>query len=81
MAETDFVRTLLVILVGFFFIVEKKNFRAWEKMREQAMEATALMTHPASDARRRAVPCGALQRARLPAQKDLSRRKFHDQCA
>ncbi len=54
LAETDFALTLLVILVGFFFIVEKKKFRAWEKMREQAMEASAVFDHPEKPASRQA---------------------------
>jgi len=46
LAETDFALTLLVILVGFFFIVEKKKFRAWEKMQERAMEVSAALGQP-----------------------------------
>ena len=46
LAETDFALTLLVILVGFFFIVEKKKFRAWEKAQEQAMEVSAVLGQP-----------------------------------
>ncbi|MEO0318391.1 MAG: hypothetical protein RL404_2068 [Pseudomonadota bacterium] len=40
LAETDFALTLLVILVGAFFIVEKKKLRAWEKLREQNVEVS-----------------------------------------
>ncbi len=40
LAETDFALTLLVILVGFFFIMEKKKMRAWEKLREQTVEVS-----------------------------------------
>lgn len=46
LTETDFALTLLVILVGFFFIVEKKKFRAWEKVQEQAMEVSAVLGQP-----------------------------------
>lgn len=46
LTETDFALTLLLILVGFFFIVEKKKFRAREKMQEQAMEVSAFLGKP-----------------------------------